>query len=124
MDVKVASSGGKLTRVISRSHLIDVGLTITLHKGTIMAIAEPVYQCSTLKDEVELEDKCECQCHCGPFGAKPDKPIIELCCHSLLDKQTIIGKYDYVMTMSVDDAGEAYREFEEDDSIPKHVRQL
>ena len=28
------------------------------------------------------------------------------------------------MTMSVDDQGEAYREFENDDSIPQHVRQL
>ena len=66
---------------------------IVLHKGTIMAVEEPVYQCSTLKEKVELEDKCECQCHCESFGAKPAKTVLELRCNSLVDKQIIIGKY-------------------------------
>ena len=35
MDVKVASSGGKLTRVISRSHLIDVGLSDDAKQATV-----------------------------------------------------------------------------------------
>ena len=39
--------------------------TITLHKGQIMAVAEPVYLCSYLTEDEPTTEECECECPCN-----------------------------------------------------------
>ena len=38
---------------------------ITLHKGQIMAVAEPVYLCSYLAEDEPTTEECECECPCN-----------------------------------------------------------
>ena len=97
---------------------------IKLHKGAVMAVAEPVYQCTLWDGKEEERGQCECKCTCRANRGKIPVQTFELCCHNLDQQESVIEKYDYVMSMSTDGESRQFEEFEVDETVPGHVKEL
>ena len=89
---------------------------ITLWKGTVIGIAEPVYTCNQFN--ADALDDLEYGCICEGEGEW------KCTCTEMERERNVVEQYDFVMAMSVDELEDEAVAFESDTSIPSHVKQL
>ena len=96
---------------------------ITIKKGSTIGLLEPVVQLGNMQFMQEESDVCTCDCEClAKINA--DKRGGDLCCHQLSQFTRHEDRYSYVSNSAKFQTSELHQEFEADDNIPSHVRQL
>ena len=70
------------------------------------------------------QTKCECKCICNAPSLNNKPMNAEMCCHDLASKKSSHVRYNYVMTMLTEKNEETRKQFESDETIPEHARQL
>ena len=102
---------------------------LKVHKGTVLGLLEPVVEMRSMIPATEGEKECECSCLCSCMNKVKEKMNDEMhniyvYCHTLKRCHTNEQRYDKIMA-SVNHASElTYQQFEANQTVPEHVRQL
>ena len=104
---------------------------ITIRKGVTIAIAEPISNIKMLdknqsnsetrQNSNSRQEQCTCQCDCLSSLKSETK---KLCCHKLTRHKNQTEKYDYFLNSESLQTDEIHQQFENDNSVPVHVKQL
>ena len=96
---------------------------ITIKKGSTIGLLEPVVQLENMQNQDTIAEVCTCECTCL-IATEQQARQGHLCCHQLEKHTRHEDRYKYVSNSASVQTSKMHQDFESDDSVPPHVRQL
>jgi hypothetical protein len=95
---------------------------ITIRKGSVLGVLEPIATVEQMQVDEDSTTTCTCECQCLKANAPKDPD--SMCCHHLSQLSCQEDRYRFVCEGKLMQTDEVHEEFETDETIPSHVRQL